>query len=65
MFWGKLHEIAVFCALSFMSFYEIPELSIMDFIFIASQKQRLQIPRRNLSLGSHKAEIQAHSWHVH
>lgn len=49
-FWCKLKEIAVFCALNFMSFYGIPELLIVDFIFIASQKQRPQIPHRNLSL---------------
>lgn len=33
----NLHEITVFCALSFMLFYKIPALLIMGFIFIASQ----------------------------
>lgn len=54
MFWGKLTEI-VFCALSFMSLYEIPELLIVIFIFIASQKWRLKIPQRSLSLSCYNS----------
>ena len=33
----NLHEIAVFCALSFMLFYKIPELLITACTFVASQ----------------------------
>lgn len=45
----NLHEIAVFCILSFMLFYKIPELLIMAFIFIALRTEGYKFSRETFS----------------